>query len=87
MIVFLRVRVCCVCTLCVVFMNIKRAALPPLQYHTHKHIGLFFSDRTKVLTNCRALASALLDGLLDTLESPGEQAAATAALPFFLVCC
>lgn len=38
-----------------------------------------------MLANCRALASSLLDSLLDALESPGEQGAATAALPYFLV--
>lgn len=47
------------------------------------------TDYAKTLASCRALAAALLDGLLDKLECPGEQGAAGASLPYFLVrvCC
>lgn len=48
-------------------------------------IRVLVADRSRVLASCRALASALLDGLLDALESPGSEGAATAVLPFFLV--
>ncbi len=56
-------------------------------HHTYTmHTYIPHADHAKTFASCRALAVALLDGLLDTLQSPGQQGAAVAVLPFFLVC-